>query len=122
MSTLLKRRLEKIEAAVMPKPLVDVVILIDPGADASAEDRGAFEHGIESAIANRQRVVVVLRKKTDAQIERNGVEYADTETEAQMIALAIQPSAQGRADKLADVLADLSGNVLGVSNHKEPQR
>jgi len=117
MRTLL-RRLEKIEAAVMPKPLVDVVILIDPGADASAENRGAFEQAIESAIANSLRVVVVPRKKTDSQIGRNGVDYADTETEAQMIALAIQPSDQGRANKLSDVLADLSGNVIGVGSYR----
>ena len=118
MRTILKRRLDKIETAIMPKPPVSIAILVEPAAEVSAEDRAAFEQGIESALADGQRVVVISSRGSDARIDRRGVEYAGSESEAQMIALAAQPSEQSLANKLADVLAGLSGNVLGVTAAK----
>lgn len=115
MRTILKRRLEKIETAIMPKPPVSIAILIEPAAEASVEDRAAFEQGIESALADGRRVIVVASSRPDVLIGRRDVEYARSESEAQMIALAAQPSEQCLANKLADLLAGLSGNVLGVT-------
>lgn len=119
MSAILRRRIEKIEGAVMPKPVQRVVILLDPGVEASADDRAAFNQDIDFAIDNGQLVVIVSGKNANTQLERGGVEFVESETEAQLIVLARQPSEQGRADKLADVMAGLSGNVMGVSNCKD---
>ena len=120
MSAMLKRRIKQAEEAIMPKPAQIVVILLDPGAEASADDRASFNQRIDSAIGNGQRVVIV--DGSTNRDERAGVEYVDSEFEAQLIALATQPSEEGGKSRLSDMLAGLSGNVLGVRTFKESRK
>lgn len=122
MSTILKRRIDRIEAAIMPPAIPRVVIILKPGFDAPAEEHAAYEGKLQQAFANGQRVVVLPMKKTEARDERPGVEYVDSEFEAQLIKADSLPSEQGRSNQLADVLADLSGNVIGVASGVDQPR
>ena len=117
MSAILKRRIERIEEAILPRPGPKIIILVELTAEDSADDRASFNQSIDSAIGNGQRVVIVDgRTNRD---ERAGVEYVDSEFEAQLIVLASQPSEAGRENALADVMGELTGQVIGVSDSKK---
>lgn len=109
----LLRRLARLEAALNPGPEQGFTVLIEP--DSGATDREWLSHhkGIAVAFARGDRIGVV-RSPGNSCDEESGVEYFENEIEAGIAVLASQKSQQGRANRLADVLAFLKGNVLGV--------
>jgi hypothetical protein len=115
MTSVLHRRLARIEAALKPAPEQSFTVLIEPDVEAPDVEWQAHRQAIEAARLRGDRVGVV---RSSGSVEHDqpevGVEYFDTEFEAWLAVMASQKSQQGRANRLADVLASLKGNALGV--------
>jgi len=115
MTSVLHRRLARIESALKPAPEQGFTVLIEPDIEAPAAEWQLHHQAIEDARARGDRIGVVRSSgcgDTD-QIEP-GIEYFENEIDAGIAVLASQKSQQGKANRLADVLASLKGNVLGV--------
>ncbi len=111
----LRRRVKAIEQAVFPPPEKVVRILIEPGAGADPGNLAAFKRDLARAKKTADLVLMVpATNRPLAAYEEDGCMVCASEAEAQIIALACQPSDEGRENRLADVLAGLSGNVVGV--------
>lgn len=111
----LERRLQKIEAAVMPKPAQAITVLVEPKEHAAAEDLASYAVDLAAAKASGVRLIVV-RESADRrrnQTDQDGIEYVPTLTSAGMIVASVMPSERGNANKLADLLQDCNGTVLG---------
>ena len=109
-TTLLRRRLDKIEAAVMPKVMKPLRILFQPGTDDPAA-WAAHEADIADARARDDwfcvvRFVAPGVKREPREIE--GVRYYDTDWEAELAALG--------PDGVQDLLDSLLGNIFGVAS------
>jgi hypothetical protein len=109
-TTLLHRRLDKIEAAVMPKVMKPLRILFQPGTDDPAA-WAAHEAVITDARVRDEwfcvvRFVAPGGKRESREIE--GVQYFDTDWEAGLAALG--------PDGVQDLLDSLLGNVFGVAS------
>lgn len=115
MTSVLHRRLARIEAALKLPPEQGFTILLEPSFEASDAEWQAHRQAIDAAWLRGDRVGVV---RSPDSVERDwleaGVEYFENELHAWLAVLASQKSQQGRANRLADVLASLKGNVLGV--------
>jgi len=113
MSALIRNRIRKIEAAVLPPPPAPpkvIKMIASPSAGATAEVVQTF--GDELAELRRtcdQVIVVGAAERPDLP----GVDYCDTEAEAVVLAAASMPSAAERRSQLDDVLHGLSGRVIG---------
>ena len=107
----LRRRLQIIEELVRPLPNARCAILLDPGESAPGEARHAFDQELVAAEALNDRVYVVgdeqLRVARGAKVK-----YVRSALEAQMAIMAREPSEQGGATVLAELLRRLSGNVI----------
>lgn len=115
MTTVLHRRLARLEAALKVQPEQGFTILIEPSFEASGAEWQAHRKAIDAAWLRGDRVGVVRSPDSvDHDQPEAGVEYFDTELHAWLAVLASQKSQHGRANRLADVLASLSGNVMGV--------
>lgn len=115
MTSVLHRRLARIEAALKPSPDQGFTVLIEPGFEALGAEWQMHRQAIESAWLRGDRVGVVRSPDSvDQDQPEPGVEYFETEFHAWLAVLAGQKSTQGKANRLADVLASLSGNVMGV--------
>jgi hypothetical protein len=115
MTTVLHRRLARLEAALKVPPEQGFTILIEPSFEAPGAEWQAHRQAIDAAWLRGDRVGVVRSPDSvDHDQPEAGVEYFDTELHAWLAVLASQKSEQGRANRLADVLASLNGNVLGV--------
>lgn len=115
MSSLLHRRLARIEAALNTAPEQGFTILLEPGFEAPGAEWLAHREAIKSAWLCGDRVGVVRSPDSvDQDQPEAGVEYFETELHAWLAVLASQKSQAGRANRLADVLASLNGNVQGV--------
>lgn len=115
MNSVLHRRLARIEAALNPH-FETVLCLDEPGESANDAAWSAFRKRLVEAKASNARVIVVR----DAYSTWNK-EFSEDyglmvmgPMEAACVSLASQKSQQGRANRLADVLASLNGSVLGV--------
>lgn len=110
----IERRLQKIEAVVMPKPHEEIVGLIEPKDDASADDLTAYAVELAAAKASGAKIVVVREGAIYGrrQQDPDGIEYVRTEAEALMFWCGAMPSKRGNANLLADVLRDCSGRGL----------
>lgn len=111
----LRRRVKAIEQAVLPPPEKVVRILIEPAAGADPGSLAAFKRDL--AAAKKTADLVMLVPATNRPLvayEEDGCTVCGSEAEAQIIALASQRSDEGRENRLADVLAECSGNVIGV--------
>lgn len=116
--SMLERRLAKIEAAVMPRPeqLRDIRLLAQPDDNDPPE---VWEsHRAELASIKQSGgmaiVLVPMRLKRGLPVDGKSVRYVGNEAEAQILALSLQPSENGNRSQLDDVLAGISGNVLGT--------
>lgn len=117
MSTILKRRLAKIEAIVMPPPERSCTILFEPNAGASDDQKSQYRTLFAEAQAAGNRIMVVRTEDPPSRpMEEAGYTIYGSALEAELAMLASQRSEKGRGDKLADVLASLSGNVLLPGN------
>jgi hypothetical protein len=113
-STVLERRLAKVEAIVMPQPERNCTILFEPKADASDDQKAQYRELFAEAHAAGNRILVVRTEDPPSRpIEEDGYTIYGSAFEAELAMLAGQRSEKGRSDKLADVLASLSGNLLG---------
>jgi hypothetical protein len=108
-----ERRLQKAEAAVMPKPRQAITVLVEPKDDAAAEYLASYAVDLAAAKASGVRLIVV-REGADriCNREQDGIEYVPTLFDAGMIVASVMPSERGNADRLADILQDCSGNGL----------
>ena len=115
MTSVLHRRLARIEAALKPAPEQGFTVLIEPDFEAPGTEWHAHRQAIEAAWLRGDRVGVVRSPDSvDQDQPEAGVEYFETEFHAWLAVMAGQRSKHGNATRLADVLASLSGNVLGV--------
>ena len=115
MSTSLIRRMARLEAALMPAPEQGFTVQIEPDFEAPGTEWQAHRQAIEAARLRGDRVGIVRSPDSvDHDQAEAGVEYFDTEFHAWLAVMASQKSQQGRADRLADVLASLNGTTLGV--------
>ena len=115
MTSVLHRRLARLEAALKPAPEQGFTVLIEPDFEAPGTEWKAHRQAIEAAWLRGNRVGVVrLPDSVDQDQPEPGVEYFETEFHAWLAVLAGQRSKHGNANRLADVLDSLSGNVQGV--------
>ena len=115
MSASLLRRMARIEAALKPTPEQGFTVLLEPDTEAAGADWEAHRQAIEAARLLGDRVGVVRSSgSADHDQSEPGVEYFENEFHAWLAVIAGQKSRQGRANRLADVLATLKGNVIGV--------
>ena len=115
MSGSLLRRLARLDAALKPAPEQGFTVLIEPDFEAPGAEWQAHRQAIDTAWLRGDRVGVVRSPDSvDHDQPETGMEYFDTEFEAWLAVMASQKSQHGRANRLADVLASLNGNVLGV--------
>ena len=113
MSTTLKRRLAKIENVLKPKPVQQVAVFVEPGQEATAEERRKYESDLEQAERAGFRVFVVrLVSPPVRPIEEDGRTIFGSEHEALIAALASRTSGNGNGSALDDALQMLSGNVI----------
>ncbi len=112
----LHRRIKRIETAVMPPPEKVVRILIEPVAGADPGKLATFKRDLAEAKKTADLVLVVpATNRPLAAYEEDGCMVCGSEFEAQIIELAHQRSDEGRENRLADVLAECSGNAIGVA-------
>lgn len=115
MTSVLHRRLARIEAELKPAPEQGFTVLIEPDFEASGAEWQAHRQAIDAAWLRGDRVGVVRSPDSvDHDQPEAGVEYFENEFHAYLAVMASQKSQQGRANRLADVLASLKGNVIGV--------
>lgn len=113
MSTAIRNRVRRIEAAVLPPPPEPpkvIKLLAEPPPGVTLEEELA-------ALKKTCDMVIVLSALKGPPLK--GVEYCDSEAEAQILAAAHQPSVEGRKSHLDDVLVRLSGNVFKPVTEKE---
>jgi len=115
MTNVLHRRMARLEAALRVPPEQGFTILIEPSFEAPGDEWQAYRQAIDAACLRGDRVGVV---RSPDSVEHDqpeaSVEYFENELHAWLAVLASQKSQQGRANRLADVLASLSGKVMGV--------
>lgn len=115
MTSALHRRLARIEAELKPAPEHGFTVLIEPGFEASGAEWQAHHEAINAAWLRGDRVGVVRSPDSvDQDQPEAGVEYFENEIHAWLAVMGSQKSKHGRPNRLADVLAALSGNVQGV--------
>lgn len=115
--SMLHRRIAKIESVVMPKPERGCTMLFEPKAGAS-DDQGAQYRALfaEAKAAGNRILVVRTENPLPWPIEEIGCTVYGSAFEAGLAMLAGQRSEQGNGSRLADVLAGLTGKVLGIVN------
>ncbi|KXB29265.1 hypothetical protein AT959_14920 [Dechloromonas denitrificans] len=98
-----------------PAPEQGFTVLLEPDLEAPGAEWQAHRQAIKAAWLRGDRVGVVRSPDcVDQDQPEAGVEYFETEFHAWLAVLAGQRSKHGKANRLADVLASLRGNVLGV--------
>ena len=110
--SMIKRRLSKIEAAIEPPKPVEFEILVEPLASDTDEAWSQHQEELARSVISADRVIVVSKLAKDRHPESCKVSYVETDVEAQMLALSLQPSERGNKDALADLVQGLSGNVI----------
>lgn len=115
MTVLLQRRLARLEAALKVPPEQGFTILLEPSFEAPGAEWQAHRQALDTAWLRGDRVGVVRSPDSvDHDQPEAWIEYFENELHAWLAVLASQKSKHGRANRLADVLASLKGNVLGV--------
>lgn len=109
MTAAIRNRIRRLEVAVLPPPPKVFKLLAAPLPGAAAEAVKAFEQELKQ-LQGTCDLVIVLRPLE--RLPRRGVEYCETEAEAQIKAAAHTPSASGYGTLLDDALGSLSGAVV----------
>lgn len=110
--SIIKRRLSKIEAALEPPKPVELEILAEPSASDSDEVWKQHQEELARLLISTDRVIIVSASAKDRHAESGKVSYVETETEAQMLALSLQPSERCNQSRLDDLLQGLAGKVM----------
>ncbi len=106
----LSRRLARIETALMPAPDRPVVMLAAPPTWANEAMREQYR---EELVAARGKQAVIIIVAADGQdVYEPGCKVVRSYMEGCFEVFGATPSSQGRTNALADVLANLSGNVI----------
>jgi hypothetical protein len=101
------RRLDKLEAQMLPPPPRPTMIMNEPGADATPDERQAFDDGRREAVAGGAKVWVVVASGNPADRDPvPDVTFVDVEWKAQ---LGILARTEGGLEML---WKRLSGDVL----------
>lgn len=110
----MERRLQKIEAVVMPKPAQAITILVEPKDYAAAEDMASYAVDLAAAKASGVRLIVVREgaKPRREQWDPDGIEYSPSLVDAWMTAASDMPSERGNANRAIDIVQDCQGRVL----------
>lgn len=115
MTSVLRRRLARIEAELRAAPEQAFTILVEPEHEATAIEWQAHREAISTSQLRGDRIGVVRSPDSvDQDQQEVGVEYFDNEIHAWLAVMSSQKSQQDRANRLADVLASLNGAVHGV--------
>lgn len=117
MTAALRRRLNQIEAEVLPKPETPWVRLIEPDAGASEAEREKYAADLAEARAARANIFI--RRLVDPpahETEEDGTRVFGNEVEMEIAILAAQPSKEGNRNLLEDIFKGRSGAVAGVAN------
>lgn len=111
----IERRLQKVEAVVMPRPAQAITVLVEPKDCAASEDLASYAVDLAAARANGVRLVVVRESANRGcnQRDPDGVEYVPTLAHAGLIVASVMPSERGNKSRLDDVIQDCSGRALG---------
>lgn len=116
-TSVLRRQVQKLREdldTIKPQQPRKVHLLAQPAPDAAPSVRRDHEKKLADAKAAGEQVIVLVPLKPNKKREVvDGVVYVGNEAEAMIEAVAVQPSQQGKANLLADVLDGLSGNVIG---------
>lgn len=115
MSTYLAKRIKRAEAAVLPPPAKRIAMLTEPLGGASEADRSKYASELAEAKAEGDLVIVLAALRPLRPYEENGCLMVGTEAEGQLAMLDAMPSEQGNQNALADLLASLNGNIMGVA-------
>lgn len=99
---------------MMPPAERGFLVLQWPGADASSDAIRKCQKAIDEALARGDRVGVIWPFGAGDSPMQPGVDYFESRVHAGLAVLASERSSRGSANRLADVLASLSGNVFGV--------
>lgn len=106
---MLSRRLAKIETALMPVPVRPVVLLAAPPEWANEAMNAQYR---EELAAARQKGALIVIVSERGDVHEPGCKVVRTYLDGCAEVLAASPSTEGRADALADALANLGGNVI----------
>lgn len=114
MTALLRRRIERIEAAVYGAASTGAaIVLTAPAENATAEAWAQHKQELAKAKGTYGRIIVISDQHNRRQPAGRGVVYVPTELDAALEMATCTPSEHGNRDQLADILAGLSGKVLG---------
>lgn len=120
MSTTMRRQLERLQAdldELKPKPPRPVRLITGPGPDATEAQRKDYAEALAWSKAQGGSGVNLIVLTPLEPIRREIVDcvmHVGSEVEAHLTVLALQPSKNGKATRLDDVMASLSGNVIGA--------
>jgi hypothetical protein len=83
MTTTLKRRMAKLEEALLPKPRQPVCMLSEPASDAPSEQWTEYQRQVDEATARGDFLILLVpMKPTDRPRTEKGVTYCGTELDA----------------------------------------
>lgn len=108
----LREKLEDLRPGLAPR----VTLLYEPRPDADKAQRLAYTQELAKALAEPDQVVLVVGVNRPHAEVVEGVRYFPSDFEAVMAMLAMQPSTQGKASRLGEMLDNLSGNVIGPTS------
>jgi hypothetical protein len=113
MNTTIRRRLERIEAAIQPKPPKIVRRLCEPQEGATDEEREQYAHDLAKAKAEADFIIILTALKPLPPDDGKLI-YAKDETHAQFRIAMHMPSKRGHSCLLADLFQDAAkaGNVI----------
>lgn len=114
MNTTLIRRIERAEVncavkKFTPRKMCLIAGLLDSAND---QDREVFQRRLSEAEQSHD-LVIVLTPIAKAHHSTGKVKFASSDAEAGLMLAAATPSSRGNRDQVADILGDLSGNILG---------
>jgi hypothetical protein len=113
------RRLDKVEAQLVPSPTSVFRLLQEPRPSAGQGVKDQFQSEINAGKSAGEIVLVVRFEDPKSRVCRpneviDGVEYFDKAWQASVAMLARQPSKKGLKSALDDVLKGAMGKVYGV--------
>lgn len=106
---MLSRRLARIETVLMPVPARPVVLLAAPPECANEAMRENYRNELAAARQSGALIVIVAER---GDVHEPGCKIVRSYLDGWAEVLAASPSTEGRADALADALANLGGNVI----------
>jgi hypothetical protein len=119
MNSTIKRRLERIEAAILPKPPKIVRRLCEPQEGATDEEREQYARELARAKAECDFIIILTPLKPLPPNDGKLI-YAKDETVAQFQMAAHMPSKRGNSCLLVDAIEDATKNARVLQAVKQP--